>query len=217
MDDNKLVFGLGDASGKSLAAALNALMLRYLIRGLVQALGSDEIKSIVSYANHVIAEDLRDGDQFITLVLGSINPLSGLLKIVNAGHEPVLVLRAGSAKVEATSSHNLVLGINPNVQFVLEEIMLAVGDRVVVYTDGLTEATNARGELFTIDRLKESMLSHRDLGAQAFADSLFEAVKTYAGHDMRDDATVLVIIRTGLDSAADNTSEWGRSVARIER
>lgn len=198
INEKELVFGLGDASGKSLAAALNALMLRYLVRGLVRVLGSRELEMITAHTNSVVAEDLRDGDHFITFVIGAIDACSGVLRIVNAGHEPPLILRAGGSLVEALSGPNLVLGVNADVTFIPEESLLGIGDRVVIYTDGLTEATNKAGELFTIERLKETILTHGHLGAQALSDALFETVKTYAGQEMRDDATVLVIVRTGV-------------------
>jgi sigma-B regulation protein RsbU (phosphoserine phosphatase) len=91
-----------------------------------------------------------------------------------------------------------VLGVNADVRFIPEETTLGIGDRAVIYTDGLTEATNKRGELFTIERLKETILAHSDLGAQKLSETLFDTVKTYAGQEMRDDATVLVIVRTGV-------------------
>ena len=77
-----------------------------------------------------------------------------------------------------------------------EVTALEVGDLAVTYTDGLTEATNSKGELFTIERLEETILAHRDLRCAELADCLFETVKNYAGQDMRDDATVLVLRRT---------------------
>ncbi len=192
-----LVFGLGDASGKSLAAALNAMMLRYLVRGLVRALGHEQIEAILNHVNAVVTEDLRDGDQFITLVLGAIDARSGALTVANAGHEAPLLLRAGSSEVTTIPEHDIVLGVDHAVRYKALETVLNVGDRAVFYTDGLTEATNQRGELFTVARLSEAFLAHRDLGAQELADMLFEDVKTYAGHTMRDDATLFVIRRTG--------------------
>jgi sigma-B regulation protein RsbU (phosphoserine phosphatase) len=198
INERQLVFGLGDASGKSLSAALNALMLRYLVRGLVRVLGSDELGSITGHTNSIIEEDLREGDHFITFVIGAIDACSGVLKIVNAGHEPALILRKGCLSVETLSNHNLVLGVNADVTFTAEETLLGIGDRAIIYTDGLTEATNKQGELFTIDRLKEAILAHSHLGAQDLSDALFETVKTYAGQEIRDDATVLVILRTGV-------------------
>jgi phosphoserine phosphatase RsbU/P len=193
---DQLLFGLGDASGKSLAAALNALMLRYLVRGLVQALGCDQLQAIVEHTNSVVAEDLRSSDHFITLVVGAVEAASGRLRIVNAGHEPPLILRAAAPAVEIMMTHDIVLGVNDSVKYRVEETTLGDGDRAVVYTDGLTEASNKRGELYTVERLRENFLANRELPAQALADALFDAVKTYAGAEMRDDATILVIRRT---------------------
>jgi sigma-B regulation protein RsbU (phosphoserine phosphatase) len=194
--EQKLVFGLGDASGKSLSAALNALMLRYLVRGLVKALSSDQLEAITAHANDVVTEDLREGDHFITFLIGSLEVSSGLMRVVNAGHEPPLILRVGGSSVETLPSRNLVLGVNGGFVYASEATTLEVGDLAVTYTDGLTEATNNRGELFTIERLAETILAHRDLGCAQLADCLFETVKNYAGQDLRDDATVLAFRRT---------------------
>jgi sigma-B regulation protein RsbU (phosphoserine phosphatase) len=191
----QLLFGLGDASGKSLAAALNALMLRYLLRGLVQALGSEQLAPILEHTNRVITQDLRNTDHFITLVLGAVDAISGHLRIVNAGHEPPLILRAAASDVEIMATHGIVLGVDDGVTYRIEETTLAPGDRAVIYTDGLTEASNSRGELYTVERLRENFLANRELPAQGLADALFDAVKTYAGPEMRDDATILVIRR----------------------
>ena len=193
--DQCLLFGLGDASGKSLAAALNALMLRYLVRGLVQALTLENLEAILSHTNAVVADDLRESDHFITLLLGSVDAVSGKLRIANAGHEPPLILRAGAGDVEIMTTHDLVLGVDPKVTYATEESTLGFGDRLVLYTDGLTEASNERGELFTLERLRENLIAHRHLTAQELADALFETVKSYAGHNMRDDATLLVVHR----------------------
>jgi sigma-B regulation protein RsbU (phosphoserine phosphatase) len=194
--EQKLVFGLGDASGKSLSAALNALMLRYLVRGLVKALSSDQLELITAHANDVVTEDLRDSDHFITFMIGWLEVSSGLMRIVNAGHEPPLILRVGASSVETIYSPNLVLGVNGGLTYASEVTTLEVGDLAVAYTDGLTEASNSKGELFTIERLAETIVAHRDLRCADLADCLFETVKNYAGQDMRDDATVLVLRRT---------------------
>jgi sigma-B regulation protein RsbU (phosphoserine phosphatase) len=171
-------------------------MLRYLVRGLVRVMGSDDLESITAHTNNIVADDLRDGDHFITFAIGAIDASSGALNIVNAGHEPPLILREGCSSIEAMFSRNLVLGVNHNERFIPEASHLGVGDLIVVYTDGLTEATNKEGELFTIECLKETILGQRRLGSQQLAANLFDTVKTYAGQDLRDDATVLVIRRT---------------------
>jgi sigma-B regulation protein RsbU (phosphoserine phosphatase) len=197
--EGHLLFGLGDASGKSLGAAINALMLRYLLRGLTQALGHEQLGAIVRHANDVVLEDLEETDYFITLLMGTLHPESGAFKVVNAGHEPPLILRQSGADVEIMGLHGIVLGVESNARYVVQETALETGDRVVLYTDGLTEASNERGELFTVERLREHLLRHRYLGSQELADALFEDVKSYSNDNIRDDATILVVRRLGSD------------------
>jgi len=192
-----LLFGLGDASGKSLGAAINALMLRYLLRGLIAVLGHEQLAAIVRHANDVVGEDLEETDYFITLLAGTLHPESGKLRTVNAGHEPPLVLRANAPDIEIVGQHGIVLGVEPHPHYVAHETTLGIGDRVVLYTDGLTEASNSRGELFTVERLRERFLEHRFLPAQELADALFADVKLHSNDEMRDDATILVLRRLG--------------------
>jgi sigma-B regulation protein RsbU (phosphoserine phosphatase) len=193
-EEQSLVFGLGDASGKSLGAALNAMMLRYLIRGLVRVLGAERLEAIVTHANGVVTEELTEGE-FITFLLGRVNLKTGILSIVNAGHEPPLVLRAGSSVVETMDIHDIVLGIGPETNYVREDAPFSVGDTVVFYTDGLTEATNDRGELYTRERLIQALLDERAKAAQDLADVLFLGIKTFSASQLRDDATILVLRR----------------------
>lgn len=189
------VFGMGDASGKSLAAALNALMLRFLLRGLILAVGTDDLAAIVAHANTVVTGEMEAG-QFITFLLGAMDPTTGALRVVNAGHEPPLVLRVQSLEVEVLERHGIVLGVQRQAKYFEERCDLERGDIVVTYTDGLTEATNQRGELFTIERLKETLIANRTQPAQAIADAIFACVKAYSISELRDDATILILRRT---------------------
>jgi sigma-B regulation protein RsbU (phosphoserine phosphatase) len=184
-----VVFALGDASGKSLAAAL---MLRYLVRGLVTALGTADLAVLVKHANTVVTQDVDD-DSFVTFVIGEVDRAAGVLRLVNAGHEPALVLRSGAQRVAVTEAHGLVLGVNAGTVYREQRIPVAPGDTIVLYTDGLTEATNERGELFTIDRLCEDIVAHRALPAQELADSVFQTVRAFAAGELRDDSTILVL------------------------
>lgn len=198
--DDVLVFGLGDASGKSLAAALNSLMLRYLMRGLAKALGPADLVRIVEYANEVLSEDMDDGS-FITFLLGALEIESGKLTVVNAGHEPPLLLTANADRVRTLDVHDIVLGITPITNYREEEYVLETGDIAVFYTDGLTEATNTDGEMYTIEGLKRELLDSRNLPARDLAKALFEAAKRYTGGPMRDDSTILVVRRRSAAAA----------------
>jgi sigma-B regulation protein RsbU (phosphoserine phosphatase) len=193
-DEQSLVFGLGDASGKSLAAALNALMLRYLVRGLVRVLGRDNLLAIVTHTNEVVTEDMTDGS-FITFLLGAIDTESGALRIVNAGHEPALILRRNADVAYSMDASGIVLGITTEPSFSEQNTSLSPGDLALFFTDGLTEATNNKGELYTVERLRQAFVAARALSSQDLADSIFATVKAYSDGSFRDDATVLVIRR----------------------
>ncbi len=193
--EDVLIMGLGDASGKSLAAALNALMLRYLVRGLTTALGAGQLVSIVTHTNAVVTDDMAEGS-FITFLLAAFDVTSGELRIVNAGHEPPLLYRRISNQVQTMDEHDIVLGINKQTFYKEEQTLLGAGDVAVFYTDGLTEATNSKGELFTIERLKDELFKRAHQPAQQIAETIFDNVKEYASGPLRDDATILVIRRT---------------------
>jgi sigma-B regulation protein RsbU (phosphoserine phosphatase) len=207
--DDALAFGLGDASGKSLAAALNSLALRSLIRGLIKALGTGDLVEIVTHANDVLVED-TDGASFITFLFGVLEFKSGRLRVVNAGHEPPLILRAAASKVVTLDAHDIVLGITKATAYREEECLLEAGDIAVFYTDGLTEATNNQGEMYTIEGLKAELLRSRHLPASAIADQMFAAVKAYAISPMRDDSTIFVAKRDDVArdlAVAENSIE----------
>jgi sigma-B regulation protein RsbU (phosphoserine phosphatase) len=189
-----VLFALGDASGKSLAAAMTALMLRYLVRGLVTATGTNDLARQLRHINHVVCEDLSDG-AFITFIVGVLDSVTGRLRAANAGHEPPLLLRSGSAKVETLDPHGIVLGIDPAAEFSEVQCDLSAGDIVVIYTDGLTEATDKQGEMYTIERLSEDIVRNRSLGADKLAETVFATVREFAAGELRDDATILAIKR----------------------
>lgn len=192
--ERTLCFALGDASGKSLAAALTALMLRYLVRGLVRALGTENLADVVGHVNAVVSEDLTDG-AFITFLFGCYDGRDGSIRVVNAGHEPPLLLRAGADAVETLDPHSIVLGIDREARFTETGCRLGPDDLFVVYTDGLTEATNERGELYTIARLSEDLVAKRALPAAQIAETMFETVRRFSAAEFRDDATILVMRR----------------------
>jgi sigma-B regulation protein RsbU (phosphoserine phosphatase) len=194
--ETSLVFALGDASGKSLAAAMTALMLRYLVRGLVTANGIHDLALQLRHINRVVSEDLTDGS-FITFIMGVLDASTGAFRAANAGHEPPLLLRRASDQVETIDPHGLVLGVEATSTYSEVRCDLEPGDLVVIYTDGLTEATNTRGELFTIDRLCESIVRDRALDATALAESVFSTVRDFAADELKDDATIFVVRRTG--------------------
>jgi sigma-B regulation protein RsbU (phosphoserine phosphatase) len=115
-DAASVVFAMGDASGKSLAAALTALMLRYLVRGLITASGVSNLAQQLGHINRVVSEDLTDG-AFITFIIGALDGTTGRVRVANAGHEPPLTLRAGADAVGTIDVAGLVLGVDSTATY----------------------------------------------------------------------------------------------------
>jgi sigma-B regulation protein RsbU (phosphoserine phosphatase) len=197
--DGSLIFAIGDASGKSLAAALKSMMLKYLIRGLTSVLGRD-LAEIVRRANEVVCDDIEP-DAFITFAIGTFDDGNRLLRIANAGHDPPLIVRAAGGAIEQLPEGRIVLGIDPEAAYAEQTAPLADGDTVVLYTDGFTEAQNPAGEQYTLARLKEMLRAHRELPPQALADALFDHVEAYSAGTLRDDATILIFRVTTAGAA----------------
>lgn len=186
------LFAIGDASGKSLPAALRAMTLKYLVRGLASVLG-DDLASIVTRANEIICED-AEPESFVTFVVAMVVEGNRTLKLANAGHDPPLIYRAATGSIETPESGGLVLGIEPAARYVEQRVALAPGDIVAFYTDGFTDARDPDGQQFTLARVRDGLLDLHGLSAQGIADSLFGRIEVYAaGTPLADDATLLVL------------------------
>jgi phosphoserine phosphatase RsbU/P len=185
------IFAIGDVSGKSLPAALRAMALKYLIRGLVSVLGGDVV-TVVTRANEVVCADIEP-DSFITFCIAQLSADNRLLRLANAGHDPPLVLRAATAQIEQLDSGGLVLGIDTEVRYREQSVPLKPGDVVAFYTDGFTEARSPEGEQFTLAHVKDGLLEFQDLPAQQLADALFERIEAYSAGTLNDDATILTV------------------------
>lgn len=184
-------FGIGDSSGKSLPAALKALTLKYLLRGLVAAI-DDDLGRILTLANGIVCE-IVNPDEFISVLACTLEDGARTLVMANAGHEPPLIYRAATAAIERYPAGSLVLGVDPAATYREERVAVGPGDRIILYTDGFTEARNASGEQFTEAKLIEGILERPHLPAQTLADALFDRIEAYTAGTFRDDASILVV------------------------
>jgi sigma-B regulation protein RsbU (phosphoserine phosphatase) len=131
---------------------------------------------------------------FATLFFGVLNPETGLLSYINAGHEPLFILDPTGVKVSLQPT-GPALGIMPNAKFKIEYVQLEPGDILIGYTDGITEARSSNGELYTKKRL-QSLLEQ----PVASAPELLERIKTslfnYTENaPQSDDITLLAVQR----------------------
>ena len=188
--DGRLGVVLADVAGKGLAAALLMAKLQATVRALAPE--PESLAELAARVNRIIH---RDGlsNRFATLIYFELSPDSGLVRMVNAGHIPPVVLRhAGVEKLGPTS---LPLGIRDDENFVEQRLELAPGEALLAFSDGLTEARNAAGEFFGERKLDEAFPLLRGLAPDAVARWLVAEVERFAGERRLDDDLSLVVLR----------------------
>ena len=180
-----LALVLADVSGKGVSAALLASTLQGMIYS--QLVAGMPLVEIVSGVNRFFTHK-HIGEKYATLILARIRP-EGELEYVNCGHVPPLVVSSG--EVERPSHGNLPVGLLPDAEYLGAKVQLKTGDRLILVTDGVTEAENARGDFFEDSRLE---LAARSGGLE----DIFSAISKFcAGNPLSDDCTVVELAYTG--------------------
>lgn len=179
---------IGDVRGKGPRAAALTALARYTIRALCDR-GAERVLSLLNEA--VLRDSETLPERFLTAAVAVLrrDGTGAELELAVAGHPPPLVLRASGA-VEQTRASGLLIGVADNVEYEAERLRLEPGDRVILYTDGLTDA-RAPDHILTEPELAALVGEGRELDAEALADHLERAAT--AGHPPRDDIALLVV------------------------
>jgi serine phosphatase RsbU (regulator of sigma subunit) len=148
--DGGVLAVVADVMGKGVLAAMFAAILRTALRALADL--ADRPAMLIAQANRLLYEELSDTDLFITVQAAFLNPKRRQLTVASAGHCPLLV-GGIDGDVRCVSPDGMPLGISPDTRYVDEVVELSNQCRVLLYTDGLTEAMNAKGARFGQDRL----------------------------------------------------------------
>ncbi|MBP1611743.1 MAG: serine phosphatase [Acidobacteria bacterium] len=191
--DGRIWFLVADVSGKGVPAAL--FMARAKTMFEVTAARSDDPSEILRALNRGLGKD-NDAGMFVTAVAGSLAPESGELLLAIAGHEaPVIVDATGTARQPALEG-GPILGLLPIDAFPLQRLVLAPGETLVGFTDGVTEAEDPQGGFFGMERVLPALTGRPFASAGAARDALVEAVRLFvAGGEASDDLTVLALHR----------------------
>lgn len=181
---------LGDVAGKGLGAALVMARLQSFLRAL--APGFESIAELGAQMNHIFC---RDGmrSSFASLMYLEIRPESGRIRILNAGHMPAVTLLDGS--VRSLPRGGTALGLMAGSVYSEQETILETGDLMVVYSDGITEASNEQGAFFGADRLLGLIPQLRMMSAEQAGLRLLDEVDRFAGSAKPHDDLSLLILR----------------------
>jgi phosphoserine phosphatase RsbU/P len=186
---------IGDVMGKGVPAGLIMTMTRGMLRA--EVLNGHSPAKVLGHLNQVMYEDLENSNRFVTLFYSEYDPITQILSYSNAAHNPPLLWQAATHTIQRLDTVGMLIGLDANTQFQEAHVQLQPGDVVIYYTDGFTEATNAKGEQFDepnlLDELNRACVSYRD--PQQILQHLFDRVEQFSGSATPKDDMTLVVLR----------------------
>ncbi len=186
---------IADVSGKGVPAGMLMAMCRSALRSV--ASGEISPSKVTAAVNRQIFPDIRE-DMFISMAYSVLDTATGMLTLSRAGHEPALLFRRETGKVELLRSPGLALGIDSGTVFERvtrdQEVEMKSGDCVLFYTDGIKEAVDAHEEEFGMERMCEAFRMAAPLGAEAVLTRMQEELAQFTGEGPQMDDITLVAI-----------------------
>lgn len=188
LTDQLLALSIADVSGKGTSAALLVSNLQAAVR----ASSAEDVSpaELCHDVNKLMRSNL-DQDRFVTFFYALLDAPARRLTYCNAGHNAPILVRAGGS-VERLHCGGLVLGLSVEAPYGQDTVQLDAGDRLLLFTDGLTEANSAEGEEFGEDRLIETAVQNRGLSAKALEEKLLASAAAFSS-SFTDDVTLVVV------------------------
>lgn len=193
VDDDTLAITVADVSDKGVPAALFMVIAKTLLKDQALLQGREKLARAVAEANDALVQS-NQAFMFVTVFTGLLHLPTGKFTYVNAGHNPPL-LRRRKGYEYLSKAPNPVLGVQDGMEFKAEELTLAPGDALLLYTDGVTEAMNEEGKFFGEALLKEKLDEAGAAGAADMLVAVHGAVHSFAGEaSQSDDITMLALV-----------------------
>jgi len=193
VDEKRLGVLVADVTGHGVPAALIASMLKVAFAG--QASHAHDPARVLAGLNRALCGKFEE--HFVTAAYLFVDLGNSLVRYSAAGHPPLILATRSDGNVREIEENGLMLGLFPEATYSSVEIPIASGDRCLLYTDGVFEASNTAREEFGKSRCKEFLESHRHLPAPRFADDLLTSIAAFSGLNsaraQEDDITLLVL------------------------
>ncbi|MHA7819564.1 MAG: PP2C family protein-serine/threonine phosphatase [Erythrobacter sp.] len=192
IDENRLFFVVGDVSGKGVPAALFMAMTTSLFKA--HAMSGASTGAIMARVNEELSRD-NAAEMFVTVFACILDLRDGSVEYSDGGHEAPFIVRDGGAVERLEKHQGMALGIFEDVPYKADRFKLGKGDALVLFTDGVSEATNANDDLFTTTRIETALATTRsEVSAQRIAEGLSESVGAFVGAvPQSDDIAILVV------------------------
>lgn len=203
IDPDHLAMVIADVSGKSIPAALFMMISRTIIKNC--AMLGKSAAQILEEANKALCSENKM-EMFVTVWIGILDITTGRIITANAGHENPIICRSREEKWELVKDkHGFVLGGIENVKYKEKEIRMEPGDKLFVYTDGVPEAENEKGEFFGTDRMMEALYLAISGSPKDVLSSVQKAVNSFVGEaEQFDDITMLCVEYTGSNDRQES-------------
>jgi sigma-B regulation protein RsbU (phosphoserine phosphatase) len=194
LDEHRILFAIADVTGKGIPASLLMSNLQATLRILVSI--DVSLEEGTAHMNRVITEN-TGFDKFITYFHGIYDRRDRSFTYVNAGHNPVMLVRHDGT-LELLETGGLLLGVIPGATYEKGRVILGQGDILAFFTDGITEAMSPQGEEWGEERLEPLLIEARHASAQDILDRVRSAVADFTEHApvLSDDVTMLVVKAT---------------------
>jgi sigma-B regulation protein RsbU (phosphoserine phosphatase) len=195
LNNDQLFFSIGDVSGKGIPAALFMAAAKTLMKGTAgPGLNPSEI---LSHVNQELCLE-NDSMMFVTVFCGLLNIRTGELRYSNAGHLPPLLMRSGATPTWLPLPEGFFLGTMEEAVYETRTLILGPGDRLILYTDGVTEAMNEAKDFYTEDRLEKLTLGLGKASPKEMVDEILLSVRAFSGNEPQyDDITLLTLLFYG--------------------
>jgi sigma-B regulation protein RsbU (phosphoserine phosphatase) len=193
-DNDCVAFSIADISGKGPHAAVNAALIKFGLR----AYSSEGLtpERVVRAMDRLYLENnsFESNDSFASVFFGIVDPTRRLMNYANAGHEPVLLVDPRGA-VEVLAPTAPLIGVFDDQHHLFRQSFVEVeaGTLFVGATDGVTEARNAQGEFFGMERYVDAAVRHRDLSEANLVHAILTEVQEFSGDERRDDIAIVVV------------------------
>ena len=197
--DGKLFFCIGDVSGKGIPSALIMAIMQALFRNIASR--EDNPSHITKRLNETACRNNK-ANIFVTLFVGVLDLPTGHLRYCNAGHELPIMIRTQNSKAEISNLEakpNLPVGLFEDFEYEMQTIQMQPGSALFLYTDGLTEARNAKGKLFGRDRVGQMIAEAGTTNPRQLVEAAIECWQKFIGEtEQSDDLTLLALSYTPL-------------------
>ncbi|NPV86596.1 MAG: SpoIIE family protein phosphatase [Anaerolineae bacterium] len=195
LTDRKWGIVMADVTDKGMGAAIFMALSSTLLRTYASRFPTLPAFTLNTVSERILS-DTRGG-MFVTMFFGVLEPHTGRLVYANAGHPPAYLVsgRPGKESYERLRPTGMALGVSETAQWKQKVIRLNLGDYLILYTDGITETQNARGDFFGEERLVDSAFTHIGCSAAEMLDILLAEAQRFSSGSHRQDDIALIVIR----------------------